>query len=260
MREGRARLRQLWVRNVCLVSCLCAFATVFLAGHHTQASELGPEAEPPSARWLHVGMGVDAGWLYSPAPSDAVGQVTLLAGSAFSGAGVRFSPHLAFRVAEWWRIRVEGGLTLNKTTGFSKGANSGEELRRTLHFSWTSLDLSAGPEWTTPESHPVTVRLALLLGGRFGLSSSADEELKGFTSNESPIAVHTHAVMPITFAFEVAPRLGPGRLTLGSRVVWAPNYPGTTEARLTNYASATAPGSYWVEAPIEWMGSLGWEW
>ena len=192
---------------------------------------------------MAVGLNVGVGGATITAPTDELGEPTLLFGSSLTGPAYSVAAELNVLALPFLSVGVELGILHASVRGFAETP----VLTRTLTLRFTSAELMARARIEAPLG-PVRPFVGFGVGGRFGLSARATEEREGFDSDELAPSLATHSGVLVAGDLGVIIRLGSIDLPLHFRGTRNLSYGTTTRERLVDYESIAEPGDLQVDA------------
>lgn len=216
------------------------FAFALAAGPAAASDAPIPAAE--DGRWT-LGGEVSVLGATICAPRDDPGEPTLLAGSAFTGPGVRVG------IAS--DAHVTGLLRLGATFGFAHLRMNGHAerngMRRDLALGLSALDVGVRAR-LAGRSGAVRPFGGLGVSGRFGLQATATETRVGFTADEPAPDVKPSAALLLTSELGFSVVRGRFELPIALDVSWNATHGRTTRDRLDGYVNLNLPGTLRVDA------------
>jgi hypothetical protein len=197
----------------------------------------------PSHAEFALGLDIGLGGATITAPSDDVGDPTLLFGSSLTGPAFMIAGELDFLALPFLSAGVEVGVQRASVSGFAETASSS----RTLTLRFTSLETVLRARLEAPLT-VVRPFLGFGVGGRFGLSASATEERVGFASDEPAPSLATHSGLLLLGDLGIVIRAGTIDVPIHFRGARNVSYGTTTRDRLSDYESTAEPGDFEVDA------------
>lgn len=248
------------LRRLLLFSSACA-PLICTIHTHAQATELPPADYPSNLRW-RIGARVGANINVLSAPTDPVGEPTLLYGSSLSGLGFLVGPTVHYRISDLnpsymanapttWGFTVGALYGHHSGMGFARNETNGQEQALTLASHMLHVPVLFELEHKLGE-----------LGARVGLgpellwtiASSADVEYTNINTQAPNIKTANTLHIGATATAGVVFDLGEYRMPVMLRATWDPQVPGNTRERFGGDVDEQNPGD--LQVAFDWQYAL----